>query len=189
MPRKPPVRHRVKGHMRQGKWVDSFERGTGKKSQISSRVVRGISYPIMVDPEGKYPIKMIGHSFRDSQHNRFFKKHGREFPRAKHGVNRILTRDGMFCFENSRKQYLKMRKAKQFVRYYEGYAATESGITVPHAWVVYNGEVIDDTWGDVGFRYIGVPIKHQYLKHPLKRFVLADESPYVAVEHDDGGLR
>jgi len=186
--RKPPIRHPVKGHYRRGKWIDSFERGKGQRSQRSSRVVSGISYPTMVDPDGKYPIKMIGHNFRDSQHNRFFKKHGIEFTRAKHGTNRILTSDGMFCFENSRKLYLKMKKDKQFVQYYEGYAATESGITVPHAWLVHNGEVIDDTWGDEGFRYIGVPIKHRYLRHPLKRFVLADKSPNVAVERN-GGLR
>ncbi len=183
--RKPPTRHTVKRHKRQGRWIESFKRGSGQPHRQNSRVVGkvvGISYPTMVDPEGKYPIEMIGHSFRDSHHNRFFKKYGREFPRAKHGTNKILTREGMFCFENSRKLYLEMRKAGQRVQYYEGYAATESGITVPHAWLVHNGEVIDDTWGDTGFRYIGVPIKHQYLKHPLKRFVLADRSPSTAVE-------
>lgn len=39
MTRKSPVRHRVRKHTRQGKPIKSFERGSGKKSQRSRRVV------------------------------------------------------------------------------------------------------------------------------------------------------
>jgi len=172
--RKTPHRHPVSGHYRNGKWINSFERGSGQKSQRSSRVVGRIIYPTMVDPEGNYPIDMIDHNFRDSPTNRFIKKYGKEFGRAKSGTNRILTRRGLFCFENSRLLYLKMKEEGRPVHYYEGWAADESGITSAHAWIVEKGKVIDDTWGDEGFRYIGVPIKHKYLKQPLKRFVIAD---------------
>lgn len=40
MKRKSPIRHTVGKHKRNGKTVQSFERGSGKKSQRSSRVVR-----------------------------------------------------------------------------------------------------------------------------------------------------
>ncbi len=39
MVRKSPIRHKVRSHIRGGKPIKSFERGSGKKSQRSSRVV------------------------------------------------------------------------------------------------------------------------------------------------------
>jgi len=39
-PRRPPVRHSVRGHYRRGEWVDSFERGRGKKSSGKRKVVK-----------------------------------------------------------------------------------------------------------------------------------------------------
>lgn len=40
MPRRSPVRHRVRRHKRLGKWIDSFERGSGtKRLKRKSRVV------------------------------------------------------------------------------------------------------------------------------------------------------
>lgn len=45
MKRKTPIRHRVQGHYRQGKRVNSFERGTGKAPRRSSRIVRSTPKP------------------------------------------------------------------------------------------------------------------------------------------------
>lgn len=41
--RKSPTHHTVKRHKRQGQWIESFERGSGKRSQRLSRVVGGRS--------------------------------------------------------------------------------------------------------------------------------------------------
>lgn len=41
MVRKSPVHHSVKNHKRRGKWVSSFERGKGQRSQRSRKVVVG----------------------------------------------------------------------------------------------------------------------------------------------------
>lgn len=40
--RKPPIRHSVKRYKRQGRWVESFERGRGRKPQRSSKVVGSV---------------------------------------------------------------------------------------------------------------------------------------------------
>lgn len=51
MKRKTPVRHTVCSHKRKGKWVRSFTRGTGQKSQIPRKVVRPTHY------EDKYGVR------------------------------------------------------------------------------------------------------------------------------------
>ena len=57
--RRTPIRHTVRRHKRMGKWVDSFERGHGVRTQRKSRVVRSTqetlykSGDILVHPYGE----------------------------------------------------------------------------------------------------------------------------------------
>lgn len=44
MVRKPPIRHKVRSHEREGKSVREFERGSGQRLQRSRRVVKSTSH-------------------------------------------------------------------------------------------------------------------------------------------------
>ncbi len=53
MIRKSPVRHKVRSHKRQGRQIDSFERGSGQRTHRSKPhvVVSSTHGPIVIDPE------------------------------------------------------------------------------------------------------------------------------------------
>ena len=48
--------------------------------------------------------------------------------------------------------------------YWEGYAMTELGIPIEHAWNVKNGRIIDLTWKDAATEYFGVKVPTDYIR-------------------------
>lgn len=54
--RRSPIRHPVKGHYRQGKWIESFERGRGKRPRRSRRV-GVVTETRKIEIKGDAPIK------------------------------------------------------------------------------------------------------------------------------------
>jgi hypothetical protein len=67
------------------------------------------------------------------------------------------------CFRNA-----ALLALETGLTYCEGYANSSLGIPLEHAWVINQaGEVIDNTWRDVGLEYFGVPFNRVYLERAL----------------------
>lgn len=86
---------------------------------------------------------------------------GQEWPQAfresgkpDHGTGRMKAQQ---CFYNTAKTVLGLTAMDpEGLEYAEGFALSQMGMWVHHAWVVRDGKVVDRTWKYPGRRYLGV---------------------------------